>query len=610
MKNVKIALIDTGIDATRDEFKNSNINYVKVPGLSDDKPFDEESNGHGTAISFILSSARKVNIEIYSIDIFKKKEPNEVDYINALQFIYENIDVDIIHISSGVTTLNYYDEFYNICELLRKKNTTIIAAFSNQGVVSYPAAFDNVISVYWTVYSRNVSEYTFVENSPINIMAYGGIMKLPWADGTYRNVSGSSFSSAYITRMISENFHFENLNTENILDFLKCNASKIHTFDKIERNTNLINRNNISRIKKAIIIGVSKETHAVIGNYDLIGFDILDVYGFRFFGNVGIKTNELIFGHKCFETTIKKYEDLDWNSDFDTVILGHMSLTSEIAKKDMLKVILKQCIAYKKSIYSFDSVEDYSLDVSQLEKSGCFAVGQRIYDTEVIDNAFGSLNKLSNAVLGVFGTGSKQGKYNIQLDLRRRLINDSFSVGQLGTEPSALLFNMDLMYPMGYGSTTELSPNQEIIYINNEMASLFKRDILLIGSQSHIIPHSFGNIGFYTFSQDALLMATEPDAVILAINHNDSKNYIERVVTYLRSYFGIDVIGLVLYPLKKLYDWNISGEVNGELSLEDIEQTKKEFHDVFGLNTYLNGNEKDMQELYNLIINYFNGKGD
>lgn len=102
---------------------------------------------------------------------------------------------------------------------------------------------------------------------------------------------------------------------------------------------------------------------------------------------------------------------------------------------------------------------------------------------------FGMLYHINKPVLGIFGTSSKQGKYTLQLLLRYKLIEYGYKVGQLGTEPSALLFDMDSVFPMGYGCSVELDGFDTVIYLNHIMNTISQKenDIILVGSQSGTI---------------------------------------------------------------------------------------------------------------------------
>ena len=599
---IHVVLIDSGIDSGRKEFDNIDIIHINI-GMFDN--YMEDDIGHGTSIAFILSKTIP-NVVIYSLKLYgKNRVTTERDLIDAITYVYDNIPVDIIHISSDVVSLNFHVEFNNLCIKLKEKNVIVVSAFSNNGIKSYPASFESVIGVYWSTYCTNVDEYIYIENSSINIMAYSGIMRLPWINSSYKQVSGSSFSSAYITGLIARNLVSENINSNNVLNFLKKNAKEIKTFSNCTKDYQQENIRKVSQIESVIIFPVNKETHAIIGNTDLLNFQISGVYDVRELGHVGCRTSNLIYGKKVLDLLIKSYQEIDWNDDFDTVILGHVTVINKIVKYDIIKYFLNKCYIYHKNIYCFDTLYDYDEEIQQIEKNGNFVLSFNLDNESIEDKTFGSLNRLAVPVLGVFGTSPKQGKYNLQLELRRRLLSSGYSVGQFGTEPSATLFGMDLMLPTGYNSCVKLTSQQEVYYINNQLFKLNEKDIILIGAQSQTIPFSFGNINFYTFSQQNLLLAAEPDAIVLAVNVNENLGYIKRTVDYIEGYFTSKVLAFVIYPFIKSFEYNIKGEISRKASEEEIniyiEILKKSFNKCI----FVNGIESEMNELFNIIINFF-----
>lgn len=74
----------------------------------------------------------------------------------------------------------------------------------------------------------------------------------------------------------------------------------------------------------------------------------------------------------------------------------------------------------QKNLFAFDTLEYLEEKVEILERGGNFVINYNFNNSLCTDNTFGSMDKLPVPVLGVFGTSSKQGKFNIQLDLRRR----------------------------------------------------------------------------------------------------------------------------------------------------------------------------------------------
>jgi len=62
-----------------------------------------------------------------------------------LEFVSEMEEIDIVNLSIGFTDRNYAVELNHAIRKLLKRGIKIVAAYSNSGEETYPAAFDNVI---------------------------------------------------------------------------------------------------------------------------------------------------------------------------------------------------------------------------------------------------------------------------------------------------------------------------------------------------------------------------------------------------------------------------------------------------------------------------------
>ena len=112
IKGVKVGIIDSGIEASHDVFKDSDvikggvvIEYEnnKVV-LKDYKGFDQY--GHGTACAGIIHSIAK-DAELYSIQVLGNKLSGKVDvFLKGLEWAIEN-DMDVINLSLGTTNQTY-----------------------------------------------------------------------------------------------------------------------------------------------------------------------------------------------------------------------------------------------------------------------------------------------------------------------------------------------------------------------------------------------------------------------------------------------------------------------------------------------------------------------
>jgi uncharacterized NAD-dependent epimerase/dehydratase family protein len=119
----------------------------------------------------------------------------------------------------------------------------------------------------------------------------------------------------------------------------------------------------------------------------------------------------------------------------------------------------------------------------------------------------GKMYTLKTPVLGIFGTSKQQGKFTLQLQLRRRFIRDGYSIGQLGSEPESLLFGMDYVYPFGYRTTVDIDNLKSIEYLNYCMAQMDQNDhdMLIAGSQSGTLPVLYNHIDNYPLDRISFL---------------------------------------------------------------------------------------------------------
>ncbi len=600
MRRKRVVIIDSGVDDFRKELLCSSVIHID---LNIFEKYDVDDIGHGTAVAFIIAN-RIPSVEIYSIKLFGRNYHTvEDDYIHALQYIYDNLDVDLINISSGIVLLQRREEFHDICDKLSAKNIHIVAAFANQGVKSYPACFDSVIGVYWSTFCLRPDDYIFVENSPIDIMGYAGKLRLPWTDGEYKYISGSSFASARVSNYLLRNAD-NDLSLTDIKELLRKRAKSIESFN-VPPDIQERFRKQVATIRSAIVLPVNKECHAIIGNNDLLSFNIGGVFDIRLFNNIGKNVKDFVFGCAPLDHMIKSYTDIEWDDSFDTVILGHTVYINHLLNMDFCEYILDLCIKHKKNLFAFDTLEYLEEKVEILERGGNFVINYNFNNSLCTDNTFGSMDKLPVPVLGVFGTSSKQGKFNIQLDLRRRFLSEHYSVGQLGTEPSSILFGFDIAYPFGYNSAVSMTAQEETYYLNHELGKLRNVDIVIIGSQSNTVPYSFGNVYLAPFSQQNLLFASEPDAIVLAVNFTDDIGYVSRTIKILELYYGCIVVAIVLFPYLKSFEYSVSGDIIRHLTSAEIHLFKERSEKLLNKKAYLNGNKEDMDELFAVIKEFF-----
>lgn len=601
MINTDIVIIDSGIDKSHSYFKNieNDINGIGIFENKEtntlffcDNYFDDI--GHGTAISYIIMK-KLVDVNIYMIKIFEKEFYTDLKKLKAaLVYVLNNINCKIVHISNGYTQWDDTGEIYDLCEQLCQKGIIIVSAYNNEGKISYPAYFPCVIGVDSDASCHHTEEYIFVEDEHINIKSVLFMQRLPWSNNITREVSGNSFSSPYITCIIFELMKKRVLGFSNILNELKANAKRIV---KKHFNTSESFPNNSLEMNKAIMFPLNKEIISLSRFAPLLDFKIEGIYDLKYLRNINSDCNGFI---------VKNYEKIQWDDDFDTFIMGHMESINKLIKHDLQKELIEKCIYLKKNIFSFDDISNILTEINMDDYNGNIYY-PCITNENVPTNRFGKLFEISKPILGVFGTSSKQGKFTLQMEIKKRFNISNYTVGVLGTEPQALLCGFEFCYPLGYNSNVNLNSYQAILCLNQMMHEMEKKDfdILMCGSQSQTLHHNIGNLAMYPAYQYEFIVGTAPDAIVLCVNYEDEIDYIQKTIAYIESISGSSVIALVLFPFKKYSEWSIISEHYIEIELSELLEKKLDLSKKLSKNVYLLNDDNDLDDLFEDIVNYF-----
>ena len=131
------------------------------------------------------------------------------------------------------------------------------------------------------------------------------------------------------------------------------------------------------------------------------------------------------------------------------------------------------------------------------------------------------------------------------------------------------------------------------------------KDIIIVGSQSGTVPYDTGNIVQYTIPQYHFLLGTQPDAVILCINPYDDFDYIKKTIKFIEACTDCKVIALVVFPMNIRDGWSGIYESKKTMSDEELDTLKKTLYRYFHIPIFALGNEKDMGNLSEHVINFF-----
>ena len=599
----KIVIIDSGVnnshpiiagsapvDACEAVFNADNSVVTLVPEQKD-------TYGHGTAIAAIIRKQFKEESVLMIKLIDDDDGCDETKLLTLLKFIYENVSCDIINMSLGMSVCENYSDMYDICKKISDKGVIIVSAFSKTGAVSYPAAFDCVIGVIHSDKCNKNTDFEWYSDSRINIRGMGRLQRVAWVNPDYMMQMGSSFACGYVTAQVVRFFNSGIKTKNDILNEFKKIAVDIYEFSKVGEN-----RYNLFEIKKAAVFPFNKENHSLIRYADLLDFEIVDVYDTKFSMTVGNTTTRVLKDEKVKNLTIKNIEKIDWDS-FDTLIMGHMfALEKVIRHPGFQKELLDTALAKGKKVYAYDD----------LYRSLGYKLSDKLYFPIVTPNSipyipFEQLFKISKPVLGVFGTSSQQGKFTLQVRLREKFIKDGYKLGQIGTEPSALLYGMDYVYPMGYRSSVYVKEHDAVKHLNYITNALCEKgcDIIMVGSQSGSLSYDYTSLKILAIPTLNLLMGTVPDAIVLCVNPYDELEYVERTIAFLESFIHTKIVALVMFPMDLRENWNGTFQSKEPLREEKYVELKRLLENKFNRPVFKLGDEADETALYEKIIDFF-----
>lgn len=609
---INIAVIDSGISA----FLADRIPIIARYTIIENKDRsialvqDEATDliGHGTAVASLIASHLSGETVLTIIKIFNESmEVDEEIYLYALEYCINRLSVNIIHMSNGLTCCSDLFRIKSLCKTAADKNIIIVAAFDNFGAISYPAALPNVIGVDVTDENIALNEYIYVERADINILVRNNSIRVPWCHNKHIVCNGTSFNVCRITTLLANLMASGKMNNVSLtaaLCSLKSNAAHIHKSNITKKHSA-----RFCMPQKAVLFPVNKEMHALIRFHHLLELEIVGVYDSKYRGLIGKSPAALLDIHNdetdWLFSPIRSILSLNWDNGFDTFILGHVKELERRTQKNYTNLIIENCLTHKKSLYTFDPIDRYDEMVHIFARQGLNLFHPQIDETDIPDLYNGKLRIIGKPILCVMGTSSRQGKFSLQLILREYFRNRGYSVGQLGTEPSSLLFGFEEVYPVGYESSVRVSGIDGIATINQLMSKIEDKnpDIILAGSQSQTVPQMWGNTSLYVLYQHDFLYGVDPDAVVLCINYFDDIQYISRTIRYLESITLTKVIAIVMFPMNRVFTNGVLTNQMSHLTKEEANEQRDKIQNIFGIPTFILKNR--MEELGKLCENYF-----
>ncbi len=211
-KDVKVAVIDSGIATTHADFANNTF----IEGWKVDKNTvhlvneDSDTIGHGTHVAGIIAARKNNGIGISGVAPEAKIIPVNPGIVNGGISSFDiakailkavDLDADIINMSLGGASNSYVEQ--DAINVALANNITIVAAAGNDTkyIDSYPASFPGVISVAATNGNQEVANFSS-RSQHVSIAAPGShiisLYKPPRTESTYISRSGTSMAAPFV----------------------------------------------------------------------------------------------------------------------------------------------------------------------------------------------------------------------------------------------------------------------------------------------------------------------------------------------------------------------------------------------------------------------------
>lgn len=208
-ENIKVGVIDTGVDYNHIELKNrikDGINTIDGSDFCD-------NNGHGTHICGIISAEKNgvgvigvaPKADLYVAKAFDKDGTSNFAAIEkAINWMIDR-KVNVVNMSFSSTAGGKI--YTQLIHRLYQNGISIICAAGNQGeqgynTIGYPARFAETVAVSAVDINKNIASFSSKGNSA-EICAAGIDIYSTYLDGGYAVLSGTSMAAPIITGAVA-----------------------------------------------------------------------------------------------------------------------------------------------------------------------------------------------------------------------------------------------------------------------------------------------------------------------------------------------------------------------------------------------------------------------
>jgi uncharacterized NAD-dependent epimerase/dehydratase family protein len=589
---LRVAIADTGIDPAHPDLARvaAGVRFALDEGGGVQRSDDwRDTLGHGTACAGIVSRGISSRIALLALRVVSgERGSGPLALAEAIGWaVAEGARVINVSLGAEVWKDESAERLELACREAAARGVVIVAAAGPEGKQPLPAILPEVIAVGSAFCPSDV--LYAAEEGHVELLARGDLQRVAWLDGGTVLAQGTSFAAAQVTRAVCKLLLAEpSLDLAGVRRALlaRCVQGDAGFRQRWRERLDAfyLRRTpaHLGFLRRAVLYPFNKEIHALVRFRDLAPFTIAAVVDPPGARRCGRDAGEVI-GEPPAGLIIRP--DLDGAlAEADALILGHTEAMGS-GTRGGPEELVRRAVAQGKQVFSLSRVDraaspelfrlaeekgvtiaDPTLtrdEVGELLRAAAAnpadasVAGRRFADGRLAAQSGAFVRGASQVlrhdcpVLGVFGTSRSQGKFSLQLSLRRRLAAMGYRVGQLATEPTGALLGASATLPLGFERGEGLGLETDALLTRLLMTEIKNRerpDLIIVGGQSAVVSVSreIDRLGLGSLGALAFGAAAEPDAAIVVCNVFDPKAHVRRSIGAVESVLDCKVIALAL----------------------------------------------------------------
>jgi subtilisin len=204
-KGVKVAVVDTGVDAEHPQIAGRVARYIGVDVAADGEiVFDEaphgDAVGHGTACAGIILGIAP-ECELYSVRVLGPGAAKGAAFIAGLRWVVD-AGMHAANLSLGTTKRDFFAMLHELTDEAYFRNVVLVTAANNFPIPSFPCEYASVVSVA----SHAVPDpYVIYYNPtpPTEFGAFGIDVPVAWKGGGTLTATANSFAAPHVTGLVA-----------------------------------------------------------------------------------------------------------------------------------------------------------------------------------------------------------------------------------------------------------------------------------------------------------------------------------------------------------------------------------------------------------------------